>query len=240
VVSTIVLVGIYVLVAVAAVAFAGPAALTESGDDVLAGLGQSVFGSPLGKLMTVVVLISALASAQTTILPTARMAVSMASAGAIPKRFGEINPRFRSPGFATVAMGVISIVWYVILSGTSSHVLDDSVLALGLIIAFYYGLTAIACVVFYRRELFKSARNFCFLGVFPGAGGLAMFALFIKTCFDLGKKSAGSTDVFGIGRPLVIGVGGLLAGVLLMAFARRCLPDFFKRRPEVAAPGYRS
>ena len=35
--------------------------------------------------------------------------------------------------------------------------------SLGLMIAFYYGLTGFACVVYYRRELFKSVKNFVFI-----------------------------------------------------------------------------
>jgi hypothetical protein len=40
--------------------------------------------------------------------------------------------------------------------------------------------------------------------------------------------------IFGIGGPLVIGVGALLAGALLMAFAQLALPAFFRRKPETA------
>ena len=36
-------------------------------------------------------------------------------------------------------------------------------------IAFYYGLTGFACVIYYRRELFNSARNFVMIGVLPDA-----------------------------------------------------------------------
>ena len=36
-------------------------------------------------------------------------------------------------------------------------------------IAFYYGLTGFACVIYYRRELFNSARNFVIIGVLPFA-----------------------------------------------------------------------
>ena len=32
-------------------------------------------------------------------------------------------------------------------------------------IAFYYGLTGFACVIYYRHELLKSARNFLLIGV---------------------------------------------------------------------------
>ncbi len=43
-------------------------------------------------------------------------------------------------------MGVLSIVWYVGLTIVSENILFDSIAALGLMIAFYYGLTGFACV----------------------------------------------------------------------------------------------
>ena len=234
IVSTIVLVGIYVVVAAAATAFAGPDLLSKNSSDIFARIGHNVLGSGFDKLLIIAVLTSASASTQTTILPTARTALSMARAGAIPRRFGDVHPRYLSPGFATLMMGGISILWYVGLTLVSTNVLGDSILALGLGIAFYYGLTGFACVVFYRRELLKSARNFIFIGVAPMAGGLILFALFVKSCFDLGKKGAGSTVIFGIGGPLVIGLGALLIGLVVMVFAQRGLPEFFERKPEIA------
>jgi amino acid transporter len=231
--STIILVGLYALVAVAAVAIAGPDLLTKNGDDVLAPLGQSVLGPSLGKVLVLAVLTSAIASTQTSILPAARMVLSMAHAGAIPRRFGEIHARHLSPGFATVTMGVVSIVWYVGLTMLSADVLTDSITALGLVIAFYYGLTGFSCVVFYRREILRSWGNFVSMGMLPAAGGLIMFALLIKACFAPGQATTSQISLFGVGGPVVIGVAAVLTGLLLMVFAQFGLPDFFERRPEV-------
>ena len=40
-------------------------------------------------------------------------------------------------------MGVLSIVWYVGLTIISENILFDSIAALGLMIAFYYGITGL-------------------------------------------------------------------------------------------------
>ena len=86
VVSTIVLVGIYVVVSAAAQAVHGPAFLADDAniDDVLSALGTDVIGSPWDKLLIIAVLTSASASTQTTILPTTRTVLSMGAKGAIP------------------------------------------------------------------------------------------------------------------------------------------------------------
>ncbi len=237
VVSTVLLVGIYLIVSVAAIAFAEPELSTYNGDDFLAPLANHVLGTGMDKLLIVAVLTSAAACTQTTILPAARTAISMARVGALPKRFGDIHPRHLTPGFATLAMGAISIAWYIgIVFLSDNNVLADSVTATAIGIAFYYGLTGFACVVYFRREIFKSLKNFVFIGVVPAIGGLSMLALFVGACVNFANPDQNKTSFDGIGAALIFGLGGLGIGVLLMAWARLSLPAFFRRRREVAQP----
>ena len=148
---------------------------------MLSGLGSDVFGSPLDKILIIAVLTSAAASTQTTILPTARTTLSMAAKRAIPKIFGRVNPRFQTPAISTIVMGALSVAWYVGLTILSENILFDSLAALGLMIAFYYGLTGFACAIYYRRELFTSVKNFFAAGVLPVLGGLALTYIFVKS-----------------------------------------------------------
>ena len=116
--------------------------------------GTSGFGSFLTHLLLLMVLSSAAASTQTTILPTARTTLSMAVYKALPSQFAKIHPRFLTPSFSTVLMGAVSIVLYVIMNFISAGtVIVDSVTALGVLIAFYYGLTGLACFWYYRKTL---------------------------------------------------------------------------------------
>jgi amino acid transporter len=230
VVSTLLLVAVYVAVTVAALAYAGPNALSENKADVFAPLGESLLGPVVGKLLIFAVLVSASASTQTTIIPAARTALSMADAGALPKRFGEIDGRTFSPGFSTLVMGGVSGLWFGALSCLSKSVIEDSLLALGLCIAFYYGLTGFACALLHRHELLKSVRNFILIGLLPTLGGSIMLALFILSCVTL--NASGSIIVFGIGAPLAIGAGALVAGLVLMSIGRLYAPIFFERRPH--------
>jgi len=226
-----------VLVSTAAVAFAGVDTLNNNPDDVFAPIGKAVLGNGLDKLLIIAVLTSASASTQTTILPTARTSLSMARQKAMPGVFGRIHPRFQTPDVSTIVMGVVSVVWYVGLTIVSDNILADSISALGLMIAFYYGLTGIACVIYYRHELLKSVKNFVYIGVLPFLGFASLGYLFVRSCIDLGRADAGEGGtVLGIGTPLVIGLGGLLLGVVLMLIWNGLAPEFFRRKPEVADP----
>jgi hypothetical protein len=135
-------------------------------------------------------------------------------------------------------MGVVSVLWYVGLTIVSQDILADSIAALGLMIAFYYGLTGLACTVYYRRELFKSARNFFAAGVLPMVGFAILGYVFVKECIDLAKpaNSSSGNSWFGVGPPLIIGAGALITGGILMLIAWYGGADFFKRKPELADP----
>ena len=238
VISTFVLVLIYLLVATAAQAFGGLDSLVNNQSDVFAPLGKGVLGSGLDKILIIAILSSASASTQTTILPTARTTLSMGRAGAIPKQFGTVNPRFLSPGFSTIWMGSVSMIVYIFLSVTShDNLIADAFTSLSLTIAFYYGITGFACVVFYRKHLFDSVKNFVMIGVLPFVGGLILTWVLIKAVIDYSKPHSGYAKPFlGIGSPIAIALLTIILGVAAMIYMRIKSPEFFKRKPQTVDP----
>jgi amino acid transporter len=238
IISTFILVGIYVLVTTAVQAFGGVGSLMNNPNDVFAPISKGVLGSPLYKLLIICVLTSASASTQTTILPTARTTLSMARAKAIPKQFANIHPRFLSPGFSTIWMGVVSTIVYVFLSATSTNLIGDAFTSLALTIAFYYGFTGLACVIYYRRHLFDSAKNFLFIGLMPFVGFAILMFILVKAVVDYSKPHAGFAKPFlGIGSPIVIALVMIILGFVLMLIQRGWMPEFFKTtKREVVDP----
>jgi amino acid transporter len=235
--STLALVFIYVLATTAAQAFHGPTYLGNNAADVLSPLGTAVLGGTLSKLLIAVVLTSATASTMTTILPGARTTLSMASHGAIPQIWARMSPRFQTPLWGTIIYGVLSIVWYVGLTLLSQNVLADSIAALGLTIAFYYGINGFAVPLFYRHHLLESFKKFVFLALFPLIGGLSLLWIFIASLDSLWypANSSSGTSWFGVGPPFVLGVAFILSGVVVMVlastFVKRSKP-FFSRKVE--------
>jgi amino acid transporter len=235
VVSTVALVAIYVLTTTAAQAFRGPDFLASNANDVLNPLGTAVFGSSaLDKLLILAVLSSAVASTLTTILPGTRTTLSMAVHGAIPKAFGKVDPRYQTPLIGTVIYGVASVVWYVGLTVASQNVLYDSIAALGLLIAFYYGITGYAVPIFYRRQIFHGTKKFLLLGLFPLLGGLSLTWVLIASLDSLWypANSESGTSWFGVGPPFILGVGFIVLGIVLMLISSGYYKAFFSRRRE--------
>ncbi len=248
VLSTVLLLLIYLLVTTSAQAFAGVGTTgiglgnPDTSDDVLSNLGGEVFGTTgfgwfLSKLLVLMVLTSAAASTQTTILPTARTTLSMSVFKAIPSHFARIHPRFLTPTWSTVGMGLASIGFYVVMTRVSENVLADSIGSIGLMIAFYYGLTGFACVWYYRRVLTRSARDLWTKGIMPGLGGVLLLYFFVDACAVYAAPDYGSTSWtlpfaphWHLGGVFVIGIGALLLGAILMIVYRYIAPAFFKRQ----------
>jgi amino acid transporter len=238
VISTVLLVLIYVIVTAAAQSFHGTKFLGDNEGDVLNALGKEVLGGTLNKLLIITVLTSASASTQTTILPTARTTLSMAHWKAVTSLLGKVHKRFLTPTVSTLGFGALSIVFTIVVLLLSESVLLDSISAVGFPICFYYGFTGVACAIYYRRELSKSVRNFLFLGAGPMIGGLAMFAVGVKAAIYYGRyKNVASKPILHITLPLWMGIGGMLLGVVVMIFSRPVFKEFFARKPEVAPPG---
>jgi len=240
VVSTVVLVLIYVIVSASAQAYHGVAFITneENSSDVLNALGTGVLGEPWNKLLIITVLTSASASTQTTILPTARTTLSMAHWKAVTSLLSRVHRKYLTPTVSTLGFGALSIVITVVLLLLSSSVLEASIAAVGFPIVFYYGWTGVACAVYYRKELGKSARNFFLLGVGPVLGGLILWGVGVRAMIYYGHAENNlSKPILGISLPLWMGVGGLILGFILMIISRPFFRDFFARKREVAPPG---
>jgi amino acid transporter len=236
VVSTLMLLGIYIVVGYAAIAVHGPDFLAKNSDEILGPLGHDVLPSGLDKLLIIAVLTSASASTQTTILPGTRAALSMASHGAAPKIFASINPRRLTPGFATIVFGAISIAYYVVLTLVSENILADSITATGLMITFYLGITGVACVIYFRKALFNNLRTFLLAGLGPALGAIMMGYIFVRSAkdqFDAANSYSG-TPLLGMGAPFTISLLGLLLGAVLMGLQWYANPTFFHRKLESA------
>ena len=240
VVSTLLLVAIYLLVSAGAQSFHGTGFLAneENAEDILNALGKGVLGAVGVKFLIVAVLTSAAASTQTTILPTARTTLSMAKWDAIPGVIGRIHPRYLTPTVSTWGFGLISIAVSLPLLLISHAVLELAVVALGIPVTFYYGSTGFACAWYYRREIFTSARKFILVGLAPFVGGVMFYGIGIYAIKYYGHKAnAEGKEYLGLTLPIWFGGIGMVFGFLLMLISRPRFKAFFSRKTETAPPG---
>lgn len=245
VLSTFLLLATYAIVTVAAVAFAGVGE-TDAGlgnpdnaADVFAAIGPALFGdSVIGHLgllaLSATILTSASASTQTTILPTARTTLSMGVYKALPTSFAKIHRKYLTPTVSTLMMGGVSIFFYVMFTLISSSLLLALIGSVGLMIAFYYGMTGYACVWYYRKTLTTSARDFMMRGVVPLLGAVMLTVVFAYGLISYAKPDylvdddGNDVTILGFGAVAVVGIGALVLGVIMMFVWWAMSPSFFK------------
>jgi len=251
IISTLLLLVTYAIVIFSMTAFAGVGtsgnglANSANSSDVLSIQGHAIFGgSGVGPFFThlliLMVLSSAAASTQTTILPTARTSLSMGAYKAIPASFAKIHPRFLTPTVSTLVMGAISIVLYVIMNslGSANYVILDAVTGVGLYIAFYYGLTGFACAWYYRKNLTSSVRNLFMQGIIPVLGGLILYFLGGWSVWEDYDVNTGESYTrytvpglhWVIGGAFVVIFLSVIVGLLFYAYCRITAPAFFKKQ----------
>lgn len=225
----------YLIVAIATQMYAGTGdtglglANEEISGNVFGALALPILGSGLDLVLFLAVLASSAASLITTFLPTSRTMLAMGTYKAFPARFATIHPRFLTPSFATVAAGIGAAVFYATLTIFSEKVLTDTIYSLGIMICFYYGLTAFGCIWFFRRELFSSPMNIIFKFLFPLLGGLGLAFVFVITLRDSASPDYGSgASVLGVGLVLVLGLGLIVLGLIFMVIMRIWQPAFFR------------
>ncbi|WP_404287048.1 APC family permease [Glutamicibacter arilaitensis] len=197
-------------------------------ESIFAVLSGPIMG-PLAILMSLAILSSSAASLQSTMVSPARTLLAMGYYKALPPSFAKISPRFMSPSVATIVSAAAAAVFYVVTRLISENALWDTITALGLMICFYYGLTALACVWYFRGELFSSVRNFFFKFLAPLVGGVVLLVMFFSTAIESMNPDYGSGSAIGnVGMVFILGVGVLLLGVAIMLFTRVRHPAFFK------------
>jgi len=233
-VTAVVVLGIYLLITIATMMFAGVGTTgiglnnEENHANIFTALASPIMG-PFAILMSLAVLSSSAASLQSTFTSPSRSLLAMAHYGALPKPFSRMSGKFATPGFAIIASGLLSAGFYAVMHVVSENVLNDTILALGLMICFYYGLTAFACVWYFRSTLFSSVRNFLLRLVCPLLGGLGLLVVFLQTAADSWAPEFGSgSEIFGVGLVFVLGVGILALGAVFMLVMSRLRPGFFR------------
>ena len=193
----------------------------DNAEDVFSAIGPDLFGdSFLGHigllLLSASILTSASASTQTTILPTARTTLSMGVYKALPDSFAKIHRTYLTPSVSTIAMGVVSALFYVLFTVISPNLLTALIGSVGLMIAFYYGLTGFACVWFYRKTLTRNTRDLMMRGIVPLLGGIILLVIFVYGLRQyampdwLTDDDGNNVTIFGVGAVAVVGIGALV------------------------------
>lgn len=230
VISTVVLLGTYVFIAVAALSFAGVSGVggETASADVLGTLAPDVLGPVLTKIVELAICLSAVGALLTCVVASARPNLSVSRHGAQPAVLGRVHPRWRTPWVSSILIGGLACALLVVLTAASREFLGDALLSIGLLICLYYSTTAMACVWHFRRTLLESPRNLLLRGLLPSAGAAMMLAALVLSARDMYDPDYGYTSFHGVGGVFLLGLGTVGLGVVVVAVLRCFYPEFFR------------
>jgi amino acid transporter len=195
--------------------------IEENSGNILGALGQVIWPGVGGNILVIAVVLSTIATLETTLIQVTRSLFAMGRDNTIPAAFGRTHKKWRTPAFATLVVVGVSLVLFIGSNflGSVGDILTNAISSIGLQIAFYYALAGIAVVVAYRKIIFKSVKNFIFIGLWPGIGAIFMIVIF--------GFSIPSLD------PVVIaiGLGTLALGIVPIIIYWNKGAAYFKRRP---------
>jgi amino acid transporter len=219
------LVLLYAAPQVAMQGVSSPAQLQAHDSSALVFVAQVLGGGGWAKVMAFALALSVIASTNTGIVITSRIAYGMASHQVLPPALANVSPRHRTPitGTVIIALILIAATWAYLLSTSIATVFTDVVSVTGLLFATFYLLTALAAVVYYRRRIFGNVRDAVTVGVLPLAAAVFLGWVVVKSL-----QTAPGSEKWSI-------VGILAVGLLLMLVARFGLRSPFFQIPLESA-----
>jgi amino acid transporter len=220
--SMLLLLFIFVLNIVSAQVLLPATELSRQGANLLFYFAEQVGGRWVGYLMIIAVLSSTVADTQTTLLPAARVTLSMARDGVLPRVFANIHGKFQTPMTGTVILAALALcgIFLRVGSATINSVYGNLINNIGVLVAFYYGATGLACAWSYRRVMFMDLRFFVTGVVLPFLGGVF--------CFWVGYQVVRQS---GVGASAPVLVTFALGGPLVVLARLTSKSGFFQRRP---------
>jgi amino acid transporter len=201
--------------------------ITSGSVNPLQALGQLVGNSVGAKLMIIALMLSTIATLETTIIQVTRSLFSMARARTLPARFGHVHRQWKTPVFATLVVCAVSLTTFIAANfiGGINTILSDAETAIDLQICVYYALAGFAAVVAFRRYALKSVKNLVLMLLFPLLGACFMLYIFAEALI--------TNSIAGVA--LWLGVGGMIIAIVPIAYYYRKGSEYLHQKPTLGS-----
>jgi amino acid transporter len=165
-----------------------------------AGLGKTG-----GYAASLALILSSVATLETTMLQFSRTLFAMGRDRALPSYFGQVHEKTITPVrtmYLLLALGLVMIFLSSYFGSSVGAILADSVAAIAVQVCYYYGLAGLVCAWSYRDLYKTSVAGWVGYVLYPLLSALSLFALGIYAFMGY------NTTV------KIVGLGGLLVGII--------------------------
>lgn len=146
---------------------------------LLPALGDAILPRPWGSIAVLAVLLSTVGTMETQLTQCARTLFSMGRDRVIHEKFAEIHPQFQTPWLASYSITVLALFLLILTSSSESvgSVMASLISSIGVMVSFYYGMTGLACVWYYRLILRQNWKTLFMRGVWPITSAIFLLIL---------------------------------------------------------------
>lgn len=202
-----------------------PAEIARESSNVLVAYADVVMPKPWGLLAIAVIIIASVAVLEISIVQAGRTLFAMGRDRVLDERLALLHPKFLTPWNATFAFGAVAAVLFALdaTSPSVNAVLTGTIDAIGLLVALYYGLSGVACLVYYRRANRSDPLMWWLRGAWPAASAVFVFGVAIAQLLTAGAIA-----------DLVL-TGAVLIGIIpMIVYRRRYASAYYTDPPERA------
>ena len=209
--AMVVIVLAFMSFAVVTLTVLGEPEIQASGANVVFGVAEKLVPRPWSYLAVLAVMLSSVGTLETSVLQFARTMFAKARAGEMHRRWSKVHEQWGTPYLATYLITALGLVLLLLSLAfpTIDALLKASINAIGLEIAFYYGLAALACAWHFRRSAVNSVPLFLFAVAWPLASAVSLWIVAILAAQEMDTAT------------LVIGIGGIIIGLVPLAWIRK-------------------
>jgi amino acid transporter len=182
---------------------------------IAAGLGKAG-----GYAASLALILSSVATLETTMLQFSRTLFAMGRDKAMPAVFGVVHEKTVTPVrtmYLLLALG-LGMIFISSFFASIATILADSVSGIAVQVCYYYGLAGLVCAWTYRESYKTSPGAFVLYVVFPALSALALFGLgiYALTTFNTVIR--------------IVGIGGLVIGILFYQPIWRMIGNSFAKK----------
>lgn len=172
-----------------------------------------------GYAAALALILSSIATLETTMLQFSRTLFAMGRDRALPGYFGEVHARTVTPVramYLLLAVGLVVIFASSFMPSIAS-ILTDSVNAIAVQVSYYYGLAGLVCAWLYRDSYRQSRATFLQYAVAPALSAIALMTLGVYAISIFNTTTR------------IVGIGGLIGGILFFR------PGGYRRVPATVS-----
>jgi amino acid transporter len=177
--AVFIVLGLFVLAAVAFQKATTPAELAANGASALPYIGGELGGSTGAAVTTTILFLCIVSCVQSVVIAMARQTLAMGRDGVLGPLWARLHPAHGTPAAGTIAITVLAaaIALVSLRLGSVETIVVGTVTAVGILVALYYALTGVACAAVFARTAGRDAREWLTGVVVPLISGLVLAAL---------------------------------------------------------------